>query len=865
MEAWGKFDSSSGRFHRLEHHCADVAACFEALLRDPVLHARFVRAAGANDFTDTTAARLTFLAYLHDFGKLNAGFQFQVRPRSELGPRAPLRAGHIAEALLCFGRSDFCALLGLHDVVEEWGEGAIPLLHAMLAHHGRPASRPTRSGSGPPALWKPFAGYDPRATARRLRERGRAWFPEAFSRGSPIPDIPALAHLFAGIVSLADQLGSDEEAFRYEPDPDPDYIERARRIAADTVRGKGFRRRDWIAVDANADPRDFRNLFDYTDLRPSQRAVTAAPVDKPLLILESETGSGKTEAAILRFAALWHAGLVDGLYFAVPTRAAAKQLHGRVSRALERLFPPSARVETVLAVPGYICAGDAAGRRGERFDIFWEDEPDEEKRLARWSAESARKFLSAPAAVGTVDQVLLAGLRVKWAHFRAASLSRSLLVIDEVHASDAYMTELLVGVMKGHLALGGHVLLMSATLGAAARSKFTNKRARFSPPALKDAEDTPYPALTLAPADGLPEVREIATNGATKSVSMSAASILSDPDAIARTAAAEARQGAKVLVIRNTVSSAQAVFAALLAQGANDVMLRVAEGPALHHSRFAAEDRKLLDDAVESAIGKDAPRSAGGLAVIGTQTLEQSLDIDADLLISDLCPVDVLLQRIGRLHRHAGTGRPRSFRNPQCLVLVPEAGLEDGLGGGLLGHGLGMSNRGGVYVDLVGLEATRRLISDHATWTIPAMNRMLVERATHPETLDRLARELGERWVSHASTVFGRRAAGAGVARQHALTRDEPFDEDLVFPDLDEHVRTRLGEDGPRVVLRDPVIGPFGTDVKTFHLPAHLFPGGVPRKEEIEAARAVPAPEGGLVLEVGDHRLTYDRAGIRTA
>ena len=286
--------------------------------------------------------------------------------------------------------------------------------------------------------------------------------------------------------------------------------------------------------------------------------------------------------------------------------------------------------------------------------------------------------------MGTVDQVLLAGLRVKWAHFRAASFSRSLLVVDEVHASDAYMTELLLGVLKGHLVLGGHALLMSATLGAAARSKFTNRAARFAPPAPRDAEDVPYPALTLVPADGLPETHAITTSGPTKSVSMSAVSILGDPDSIARTAAAAARDGAKVLVIRNTVSSAQAVFGALLAQGGGDVVLTIAKGPALHHSRFAAEDRRLLDDAVEGTIGKEASRSTGGLVVIGTQTLEQSLDIDADFLISDLCPVDVLLQRIGRLHRHARTSRPRPFGEPRCLVLVPEVGLEGGLGGALL-------------------------------------------------------------------------------------------------------------------------------------------------------------------------------------
>ena len=859
MDAWGKFEPPD-RFHRLEHHCADVAACFEVLLLDPVLRARLVQAAGANG-VETTIARLTFLAFLHDFGKLNTGFQFKVPRPHQPSRAAPRPAGHIAEALLCFGQSDICKLLGLHDIVDTWGEGAVPLLYAMLTHHGRPACRPTRSGSGPPELWKPFAGYDPRETAKLLGQRGRSWFSDAFKDGPRIPDAPALAHLFAGLLVLADQLGSDEKAFEHEPDPDPHYIERARRIAADAVRNNGFRRVAWAAGTAAA---DVGTLFDYAELRPSQRAVSLAPLDWPLLILESETGSGKTEAAILRFASLWRAGLVDGLYFAVPTRAAAKQLHGRVRRALGRLFPADSGIETVLAIPGYLVAGDAEGRRVDKFEVFWEDEPDEKTRLARWSAESARKFLSAPAAVGTVDQVLLAGLRVKWAHFRAASLSRSLLVVDEVHASDAYMTELLLGVLRGHLALGGHALLMSATLGAAARSKFMSKSTRSSPPAPIEAEGIPYPALTLSARDGVTETetRTIATSVATKSVLLSTVPILGEPDAIARTAAAAARDGAKVLVIRNTVTSAQEVFGALLGQGVEDLVLTVARGPALHHSRFAVEDRKMLDDAVEREIGK-VSRPPGGVVVVGTQTLEQSLDIDADFLISDICPVDVLLQRIGRLHRHARTDRPAQFGEPRCLVLVPEAGLESGLDGSLLRHGLGVSDRGGVYVNLLGLEATQRLITDHAVWTIPDMNRMLVERATHPQVLHELAEELGESWLSQETKVFGLRAAQAGIARNHALTREEPFDEELTFPDLDEKVRTRLGEDGPRILLADPATGPFGTRVQTFNLPAHMFRRAPPGKEEIEAARAEPSPAGGLKLYIGSHRLTYDRTGIR--
>lgn len=853
VDAWGKFDETSRRIHRLEHHCADVAACFEALLREPVLRARFVRAAGADGFTDTTAARLAYLAFLHDFGKVNALFQAKAWPDKRE------TAGHTGEALLCFDLPDIANRLGLHELADEWGEGMEPLLRAALAHHGRPAKRRPASGDGSPMLWAPTATYDPCAAMALLRTRGRAWFPEAFADGPKLPTCPALAHLFAGIVTLADQLGSDEEFFKFESEPDPDYIARARRIASDAIRGRNFQRSVWTK---DATPASFQDLFG-PDLapRPAQQAVASAPVDAALLFLESETGSGKTEAAVLRFAALWRAGLVDGLYFAVPTRAAAKQLHGRVAKALKNLFPADARVQTALAVPGYLRADEAEGRRVERWRVYWEDKPDEADRLARWSAESSRKFLSSTAAVGTVDQVLLAGLQVKWAHFRGASLSRSLLVVDEVHASDAYMTTVLEGVLTSHLALGGHALLMSATLGAEARSSFAGTTT--PPPAT--ARKTPYPALTVVDSGGAAEPQEIVTGETGKSVAMSTEPWLQNPAAIAQAAVAAARAGARVLVIRNTVSSAQAVFDAVLQEGGEEVLLTVKGVTTLHHGRFAVEDRHLLDGAVKETLGEKGTR-VGGAVVIGTQTLEQSLDIDADLLITDLCPVDVLLQRIGRLHRHHRENRPAGFTEPRCHVLVPpDADLGAGLDGGLLRHGLGSSKNGsGIYENLVCLEATRRLAADDATWNIPAMNRELVEQATHPEILDELATTLGEEWKRHAAEIRGRHAAKDGIARRNALDRTKEFDDELEFTDDDEKIRTRLGDDGPRVVLTEPAPGPFGHEVETFNLPRHTFKGQLPTRDEIAAARAEPGPaQRTLLIQIGNYTLLYDRTGIR--
>ena len=848
--AWGKYESAHC-YHRLEHHCADVAACFEALLQGQVLRRRFERAMGDKSLCAVTEARLAAIAFLHDFGKMNAGFQFKVFDPGELPTPAPWSEGHghIVEAFFCCRQDHMCQALGFSDIAT-WGPGCEPLLMAALCHHGRP-TQPRHSGPGPSNIWSPFGGYDPAKAASLLSTRVRAWFPAAFNHGPPLPDSPDLVHLFAGIVALADQVGSAKEYFAFEPNPDPEYILRARIRARHVLQARGLHRAGHQACSEKA---SFQSMFGHSSPRPLQRAVADAPLDRPLLILESETGSGKTEAAVMRFAALWRAGIVDGFYFAVPTRAAAKQLHNRVSKAMESLLPWH---KTVLAVPGYCRAGTIEGRYQGNFAVFWEDEPDEEERASRWSAENTRHFLSSTTAVGTIDQALLGALKVKWAHLRGASLARSLLVVDEVHASDSYMTRVLHTLLRAHLDLGGHALLMSATLGAVARATFSGSSIRALP-APETAEKAPYPALTLA-GNGTSDIYRVGNTGRSKSVSMRAEAWLSDPGKVAEFARSEARNGARVLVIRNTVATAQEVFENLLDQSGGEAALTVEGIPTLHHSRFAVEDRELLDDAVELVLGKE-DRFGKGRVVIGTQTLEQSLDIDADILITDVCPVDVLLQRIGRLHRHEETVRAGAFTTANCIVLTPEDGVETGLEGKLMRHGLGMNDRGGVYRNLLAVEQTRSMIMDHPVWKIPEMNRVLVERGTHPDALCERAAVLGGPWLTHERQTWGFVAAEGQVARRHELDRKKPL-EGQAFPDLDENVRSRLGEDGPRINLEQAMVGPFGKPVKTFNLPAHFF-RPAPTKEEIKHARAKQIADG-LILEVGEEAFLYDRTGIR--
>lgn len=412
----------------------------------------------------------------------------------------------------------------------------------------------------------------------------------------------------------------------------------------------------------------------------------------PLVILESETGSGKTEAALWRFVHLFRAGLADSLYFALPTRVAASQVYSRIQTAIKNLWPENPPL-TIRALPGYVNADGADIKHLPDFEVLWSDKPDDAKAHQRWAAESAKRFLAAPIAVGTIDQALLGALQV-----RHTMLARSFLVVEEVHASDPYMTVLLEHLLKAYLNNGGQVLLLSATLGSTARNRYLAlapkvKRPQAKPMSFDAACAIPYPAIS-----DHHKTRAVDATGNTKQVAWTAHDIIDSPDKIANMAIEAAKLGAKVLVIHNTVSSAIATLTAIEKNIPDQAWLFTVNGiPTLHHSRFSRQDRPVMDRIIGAQLGKNRP--AGPCVVVGTQTLEQSLDIDADVLITDLCPMDVLLQRIGRLHRHIrpASERPKAFRAAQVWVLT-SAGHDLNPLIAKSQHGLGMfHNGGGVY------------------------------------------------------------------------------------------------------------------------------------------------------------------------
>lgn len=870
--AWGKLKRGDrgevAELHPLVDHMLDVAVCFLRIVDcDRVRKAMEATAGRSLDHRDLE--RLAALAFLHDFGKANCGFQRRYWTADDVPSGWPVPTGHGTEALMALAGDDDNLLAGLpFDEMPQWGGAFEGLLWASLSHHGRPLGVPLNRD---PDIWKPVhatadgPGYSPAQTLQEIGKKMRQVFAQAFEPSdAPLPDAPAFVHLFAGLVQLADWLASDTRFFPYTGQAE-DRTQKVAELARNAVDAIGL---DVCTLRAHLrrDPPSFATALGVGDPRPIQRALGETGLGQ-LLILESETGSGKTEAALWRFARLFESGAVDALYFALPTRVAATQIYERVQDFVRRLWPIDPPV-VVRALPGYASADGNEKIALSDFKVLWSDHPDDLSASKRWAAESPKRFLAATIAVGTVDQALMAALRVRHAHLRHALLSRALLVVDEVHASDAYMSAILESLLCAHLGTGGHALLLSATLGSRARTRFqeiahaAREGGRLSPgvpvPPIEDACSLPYPALT----DGL-QMRSLEGSATQKVVHWQTLPTIDDPASIARLALDAAAKGARVLIIRNTVPAAVAtlreVEAGIRTETEGAWLFKVGGASTLHHSRFSRQDRPLLDAMVATRLGK-VRAGSGPCILIGTQTLEQSLDIDADLLISDICPMDVLLQRVGRLHRHVRLAgeRPAGFEQARAWVLTPQGDSFDACLQRPQ-HGLGRHpDGGGVYQDLRIVEATRRLIAAKPYREIPRENRELVERATHPECLQSIEAELGEAWSRLVQALEGEIAANRTVAMMQTLPYHLPF-EDIQFPDEENKVATRLGAADRLVELDPPLPGPFGVDVRQLTVRHHLIrhEPGPPASASHPIVRA-----GGFEFDLGNTHFRYSRFGL---
>jgi CRISPR-associated helicase Cas3/CRISPR-associated endonuclease Cas3-HD len=627
-----------------------------------------------------------WLAAVHDIGKAGPPWisdKPQVRKEMEaLG----LRVGQRAIASAHQGRHELIGMIMLEDWLTErhaWKHCNTKQLSVIVGgHHGltptmdqynRARERPYLLGWDGP-FWRDtqFELLDWIADSTGAAPRFEAW--EHLKLPQPVQVI------LTSLVILADWIASNDELFPYRSETsfDPDRIQAAlNELDLPTP---------WHAVQPEPSPDLLATRFGLTSadgLRPVQEAALAAAAkadDPALMIIEAPMGEGKTEAALLAaetFAAKHGAG---GCFIALPTQATSDAMFGRVLNWVERL--PDSKLERGAHSVALVHAKAhlntmyaSVFRRGNAGNIADDEQPVEGEPAPAyithwWLAGHKKTFLFNNFVIGTIDQLLFMALKTKHLSMRHLSLAGKVVIIDEAHAYDVYMGEYLDRAIEWLAAYGVPVIILSATLPEKRRRELVNAyergqkgpqrptRRRTNPKSESQHPELEgeigYPTVVTSRLDQPADIAPIGASGRKTCVEMY--KLDDNKDLLVATLQEELYDGGCALVIRNTVNRAQEAADHLRKVFGDDVTVT--------HARFTAPDRAVKDELLRTMFGPPGENveRPGKHIVVATQVAEQSLDIDFDVLFTDIAPTDLILQRMGRLHRHDRAGRTRPAR-----------------------------------------------------------------------------------------------------------------------------------------------------------------------------------------------------------
>lgn len=652
---WAKSGEAGG--HGLLAHLLDVAAVAEVILRlePPATHRMAARSMGLReaDVLRWVAA----LVGLHDFGKAIPGFQ----AKWEAGQLADRQAGlsfEPAASLECDQHSRATAALLSPMLQTLCGAEFLWCLHgtqAVSAHHGYHFSAHEVANGAP--------RREPPAWRQARSELLEAYWAVLAPPGCPEADAMSLplVNWLAGLTSAADWIASNPTWF--PPGERHDdlamYHQHALQLAEQALRRVGWRAWRPLLAEVPDVAELLPRMIGRADVtvRPLQRegdVLLRSARGPSLLLVEAPMGEGKTELAFLAHLHLQAANEHRGLYLALPTQATGNALFKRAQTFLEAFA--TAGLDLQLVHGGAEMNEDLTTLRGI------DHSPSETLSASTWFGQRRRPLLS-PHGVGTVDQALYAVLNVKHHFVRLWGLSNRVIVLDEVHAYDTYTSGLIVALLRWLRSLDCSVVLMSATLPHARRRDLLTAWGvdQILP-------EPAYPRLMLADATGVKGVHVDPRPLAPIEVQ----GMGCDINSLADVAIAQLREGGCGASIVNTVARAQALYRALQ-ERLRDAGLAGDTSLLLFHARFPADERRVLEERVLSLFGPHGQRPPRAL-LVATQVAEQSLDIDFDFMFSDLAPIDLLLQRAGRLHRHLRDSRPTAHAVARLWV----AGLQPG-------------------------------------------------------------------------------------------------------------------------------------------------------------------------------------------
>ncbi len=659
FQYWGKAkkdpQAKGPDYHLLPYHCLDVAAVgMEYLSQHESLTCSFCEQLSCNkeDWLNWAG----FWLALHDLGKFSEAFQSQ-KPElfQQLQDREPNPEKPYSERHDSLGQWYWNDRLADQVIDEGWfidahHESLDCWVRAVTGHHGQPPK------ATPPNNYSDdyFVKKD-RKAIQAFTEYLQTLFltenvkhfcshipPEQFEKTSQ-----ALSWWFTGVAVLADWLGSNTKYFPYQDKAIPlqDYWAIAQLRAKDALSDSG------VVPCAIKKELSFKDLFPviHTASPLQQWAINVDIQKSPqIFLLEDVTGAGKTEAAITLAYRLMESGNADGIFVALPTMATANAMYERISNVYSKLFVDDANL--VLAHGSRNLVDDFAKTiihaSTPENDVEQEDET-ASARCTAWLADHNKRALLAQVGVGTIDQALLGVLHSKHQSLRLLGLFGKILIVDEVHACDAYMQGVLEVLLEFHARAGGSVILLSATLPVHMKQKLLDAYAKGRKALCPVISEQAYPLATWWQAINTNQLHQepLATRQAvTRTV---AVNYQHDITQVKNAVLDAVNAGQCVCWIRNTIADALEAHKLF----ADEIPT---EDITLFHARFCLSDRLDAEELVLYKFGKFSTHALRkGQLVIATQVIEQSLDVDFDLLISDLAPIDRLVQRAGRLRRHS--------------------------------------------------------------------------------------------------------------------------------------------------------------------------------------------------------------------
>ena len=697
---WGKakkdLSQDGADYHLLPYHCLDVAAVADVWWENsPVIRSSFVKASGYSE--RQSKAWVLFFVALHDYGKFDVRFQMKAPHAWRLVNKSlsMLDAGVNQKQINEYyhgpagvywlyhdHKSRFEA--GMFDDNEDW-DAWVYWFAPVAGHHGSIPEASENSDDDSYAL--PAKGDSNIASG--IKQARLEWLQTLESLfllpvGLSLQDNPPLVNfdhesavsklhattMLAGFCSISDWLGSSDY-FEYDDKPCVDltaiqaWYQQRLPVAKIALGNAG------IISQIRSEP-NMAALLDGHAPRQVQCLIPQLPVQQSLTLIEASTGAGKTEAALSYAWSLLALGLADSIVFALPTQATANAMLARLEAAAPILFTNTTNV---------VLAHGRANYQSDFINLKEASSPKTKQgaeeawvQCGQWLSESRKRVFLGQIGVCTVDQVLVSVLPIKHKFVRGFGIGRSVLIVDEVHAYDSYMYGLLSGVLEQQRMAGGSAILLSATLPSEQKQKLAKTWH-----CQLDERDMAYPMIThcsegqATPFD-LEKTPSLLPEKTTVKIELLANSDLLPDAELDQQIVDAVRQGAQVCLVCNLVDVAQRIFKRLLKVFEESSVLDDTQ-IMLFHSRFIFTDRQIKEQQVQNLFGKNpCPENARekGHLLIATQVVEQSLDVDFDWLITQLCPVDLLFQRIGRLHRHERS-RPKCFENKRCSLLVPDS------------------------------------------------------------------------------------------------------------------------------------------------------------------------------------------------